>query len=91
MGGRAAPGQPGYHDYTPSVGLAACLAMNAGTDLALGGEYGPNLAACVQQGLVNASRVAQAVTRTLAAQFQVRRWGRGRGRGRGLPTHMRCV
>ena len=27
---------PGYHGYTSSVQDAACLAMNAGTDLALG-------------------------------------------------------
>jgi beta-glucosidase-like glycosyl hydrolase len=27
---------PGYHEYTQTVQQAACLAMNAGTDMALG-------------------------------------------------------
>ena len=42
-----------------------------GSDLALGGEFGPNLAACVSNGNVTESRIAQALTRTLTAQFRL--------------------
>lgn len=45
--------------------------MNAGTDLALGGEYGSTLPACVQSGFVSEARVTQALNRTLTAQFQL--------------------
>lgn len=62
---------PGYHQYTNNLVDAACLAMNAGTDLALGGEYGSTLKTCVTQGNVSAARVAQALTRTLTAQMQL--------------------
>lgn len=60
---------PGYHGFTASVRDAACLAMNAGTDLALGGEYGPNLGSCVAAGNVSAARVREALGRTLDAAF----------------------
>ena len=44
---------------------------DVGADLALGGEFGPNLAACVTAGNVTAARIAQALTRTLTAQFRL--------------------
>lgn len=62
---------PGYHGYTPTVEDAACLALNAGTDLALGGEYGSTLASCLANGNVTAARIAEALTRVLSAQFQL--------------------
>jgi len=46
---------------------AACLAMNAGTDLALGGEYHGTLAACVARGNVTRATLDRAATRTLGA------------------------
>jgi beta-glucosidase len=57
---------PGYHAYTSTVTDAACLALNAGSDLALGGEFGPNLPTCLARGNVTAARIAQAATRTLS-------------------------
>ena len=43
--------------------------MNAGTDMALGGEYGPNLGSCVSAGNVSVARVREALGRTLDAAF----------------------
>ena len=62
---------PGYHQFTNKLVDAACLAMNAGTDLALGGEYGGTLKTCVTQGNVTAERVAQALTRTLTQHMKL--------------------
>ena len=59
----------GYHDFTQSVLDAACLAMNAGTDLALGGEFHSTLYACVTRGNVTFATLQRALTRTLTALF----------------------
>jgi hypothetical protein len=40
-------------------------------DLALGGEFGPSLGDCVSTGLVNTTRIQQAISRLLSAQFQL--------------------
>lgn len=45
--------------------------LAAGADLALGGEFGPHLAACVAAGNTTAARIAQALTRTLTAHFRL--------------------
>jgi beta-glucosidase len=58
---------PGYHGYTSSVVQAACLALNAGTDLALGGEYSTTLRECLASGAVAPARVAQAATRVFTS------------------------
>lgn len=58
---------PGYHGYTSSVVQAACLALNAGTDLALGGEYSTALRECLASGAVAPARVAQAATRVFTS------------------------
>jgi beta-glucosidase len=60
---------PGYHGFTSTLRDAACLAMAAGTDLALGGEYHSTLAACVSQGNVTRATLDRALTRTLSALF----------------------
>lgn len=57
--------------YVGSVRDAACLAMNAGTDLALGGEYATTLQSCLDGGNVTAARVDEALRRVLSAQFNV--------------------
>lgn len=62
---------PGYHGYTRTLVDAACLAMNAGTDLALGGEYASTLYECVQRGNVTLATVKTALTRVLSAQFDL--------------------
>ena len=61
----------GYHHYTENAVDAACLAMNAGTDLALGGEFAGTLATCLAQGNVTDARLRQALTRVLSAQFDL--------------------
>jgi beta-glucosidase-like glycosyl hydrolase len=62
---------PGYHGYVDNLVDAACLAMNAGTDLALGGEFASTLATCLAQGNVTAARLREALTRVLRAQFDL--------------------
>jgi beta-glucosidase len=62
---------PGYHGYTKTLLDAACLAMNAGTDLALGGEYAGTLYDCVKRGNVTLAKVKRALTRVLSAQFEL--------------------
>jgi beta-glucosidase-like glycosyl hydrolase len=62
---------PGYHGFTKSVTEAACLAMIAGTDLALGSEYRDTLPDCVNQGNVSAARIKEAAQRVLSAQFSL--------------------
>jgi hypothetical protein len=62
---------PGYHSYTSSLTDAACLAFNAGTDLALGGEYASTLAKCLAQGNTTQARLREALTRVLSAQFNL--------------------
>jgi beta-glucosidase len=62
---------PGYHGYTSTLLDAACLAMNAGTDLALGGEYAGTLHACVQNGNVTVPTIKRALTRVLRSQFDL--------------------
>jgi beta-glucosidase len=62
---------PGYHHYTDNLVDAACLAMNAGTDLALGGEYGSTLSTCLSQGNVTQSRLFEALGRVMKAQFDL--------------------
>jgi beta-glucosidase len=62
---------PGYHDYTTTLVEAACLAMNAGTDLALGSEFAGTLGTCYSQGNVTEARLRQALTRILKAQFDL--------------------
>lgn len=76
---------PGYHDYTTTVRDAACLAMNAGTDLALGGEYASTLGSCVAGGNVTAAHIAQALTRTLTAHFRLGWFDTLAARARGTP------
>lgn len=76
---------PGYHGYTSSVRDVACLAINAGTDLALGGEFGPYLATCVAAGNVTAARMAQALTRTLTAHFRLGWFDTIAARAQGFP------
>ena len=61
----------GYHGYVDKLVDAACLAMNAGTDLALGGEFAGTLATCLTQGNVSQTRLRQALTRVLSAQFDL--------------------
>lgn len=56
---------PGYHHYVSNLVDAACLAMNAGTDLALGGEYKSTLATCLRQGNVTDTRLREALSRVL--------------------------
>ena len=60
-----------YHNYTSSVGDATCLAINAGTDLSLGGEYAVHLSQCVARGNVTRIRVAIALHRTLMAHARL--------------------
>ena len=62
---------PGYHHYVGNLVDAACLAMNAGTDLALGGEFAGTLATCLSQGNVSDARLRQALARVLKAQFDL--------------------
>jgi beta-glucosidase len=62
---------PGYHGYVSSVEEAACLALYAGVDLALGGEFGPHLGACVASGRSSEARVNEALTRLLRAQLRL--------------------
>lgn len=76
---------PGYHAYTPTVKDAACLALNAGTDLCLGGEYADTLGPCLQDGNVTAARIRQALSRTLSAQFQLGWFDTLGARRQGLP------
>jgi beta-glucosidase-like glycosyl hydrolase len=76
---------PGYHGYTATVRDAACLALNAGSDLALGGEFGPHLADCLAAGNVTASRIAQASTRTLSAHMALGWFDTLAARARGEP------
>jgi beta-glucosidase len=59
----------GYHDFTTSMLDSACLAMNAGTDLALGGEYHSTLYSCVNRGNMTLATLQRALTRTLTALF----------------------
>jgi len=61
----------GYHHYVETAVEAACLAMNAGTDLALGGEFADTLAQCLAQGNVTDARLRQALARVLKAQFDL--------------------
>jgi beta-glucosidase len=61
----------GYHHYVDDATQAACLAMNAGTDLALGGEFADTLATCLAQGNVTDARLRQALARVLKAQFDL--------------------
>ena len=60
-----------YHGFTSTVLDAACLALNAGTDLALGGEYASTLGQCVTRGNVTTARIAQALTRILTAHMDL--------------------
>ena len=62
---------PGYHGYTQTLTQAACLAINAGTDLALGSEFQSTLAGCLAAGNLTDARLRQALTRVLAAQFSL--------------------
>ena len=62
---------PGYHGYTSTLLDAACLAFNAGTDLALGGEFAGTLAQCLARGNVTQARLREALTRVLSAQFDL--------------------
>ena len=62
---------PGYHHYVGNLVDAACLAMNAGTDLALGGEFASTLATCLAQGNVTEARLRESLTRVLRAQFDL--------------------
>ena len=62
---------PGYHNYTSTLVEAACLSMNAGTDLALGSEFSGTLGTCYAQGNVTEARLRQALTRVLKAQFDL--------------------
>jgi beta-glucosidase-like glycosyl hydrolase len=62
---------PGYHGYVDNLVDAACLAINAGTDLALGGEFASTLATCLAQGNVTVARLREALTRVLRAQFDL--------------------
>ncbi len=62
---------PGYHSYTSTLIDAACLAFNAGTDLALGGEYASTLATCLARGNTTQARLREALTRVLSAQFDL--------------------
>jgi beta-glucosidase len=62
---------PGYHGYTASVKDAACAALLAGSDLALGGEFGPNLGQCLSEGKITKGRIAQALTRTLTEHMRL--------------------
>jgi len=62
---------PGYHGFTSTLVDAACLAFNAGTDLALGGEFATTLAKCLEQGNSTRARLREALTRVLSAQFDL--------------------
>jgi beta-glucosidase len=62
---------PGYHNYTNTLVEAACLSLNAGVDLALGGEFSGTLGTCYSQGNVTETRLRQALTRILKAQFDL--------------------
>ena len=62
---------PGYHDFTKTVKDAACLALAAGTDLCLGGEYATTLGACVKDGNATAAQVTLSLGRVLTAQFRL--------------------
>ena len=62
---------PPYHNFTSTLVDAACLAMNAGTDLALGSEFASTLATCVAQGNVTDARLRQALTRVMRKQFEI--------------------
>ena len=76
---------PKNHGYGRSVQEAACLAINAGSDLALGGEFAPHLGACVAKGRVQPERVEQALTRTLTALFRLGWFDTLGARARGQP------
>ena len=60
---------PGYHGWTSSLVDAAALCLNAGTDLALGGEYASTLAQAVQRKNVTFATIQQSLRRLLKAQF----------------------
>jgi beta-glucosidase len=62
---------PGYHAYTPTVKDAACLALNAGTDLALGDEYVGTLGACLADGNVTVATIRKSLERIMRAQFKL--------------------
>ena len=62
---------PSYHKYTSNDVDATCLAINAGTDLCLGGEYAVHLSQCVARGNVTTARIAEALHRTLLAHAQL--------------------
>ena len=59
----------GYHGYTDSLVDAAALCLNAGTDLALGGEYASTLPQALAQGNITLGTVKQSLRRLLRAQF----------------------
>ena len=58
---------PIWHEFAASVNDATCLSMNAGTDMAMGGEYSLDLMQCVTQGNVTATRIRLALTRLLSS------------------------
>jgi len=64
---------PGYHKFTDSIVDSVALAINAGTDLALGGEYGSggNLAKAVAQGNVSRATVWGSLRKLVTAQMNL--------------------
>ena len=60
---------PGYHGYTSNLVDAAALCLNAGTDLALGGEYASTLAPALAAGNITAATIHTSLRRLLSAQF----------------------
>ena len=82
---------PGYHGYTEKLVDAACLAMNAGTDLALGGEYASTLFDCVARGNVTLATIKTALTRVLSAQFDLGYFDTIGALQQGLPDPVSCA
>jgi hypothetical protein len=59
------------HNYTATVADAVALAVAAGTDLCLGGEYQQYLPDLVASGAVNMSDVERGLNRSLLTRFQL--------------------
>lgn len=65
---------PGNHHYTSNIVDSVALTINAGTDLALGGEFGGvggNLLAAVKRGNVTEARVYASLKKLLTAQMNL--------------------
>ena len=62
---------PGYHGFTSTLLDAAILCLNAGTDLALGGEYAGTLAKALSQGNITEATIRKSLRRLLRAQFSL--------------------